>query len=352
MLKCLLKWLRRMLCGRVPEGMKVLFLIQGWEVAASRYRVLHYLPHLQEQGIEASVALYPRSLGEYLHFFSDLPAYDLLFLQRKRFQGPLLALLRRRARRIVFDFDDAIMYHNSRAASPYSRTRQKRFADIVKASDYVIAGNSFLMEQTARFTDRVIVIPTAIDLTRYVLKDYGAAKDVVNIGWIGDHGSIHYLERMRPVFEELGQKYPQIRLEIICDTFFDCDHIKVVKKMWSNDTEIDDLRNLDIGVMPLLDDPWSWGKCGLKILQYYGVGVAAVCTPVGVNKDVVEDGVNGFWAMTHDEWVTRLSTLIEDAELRKMMGLRGRELVMKSFSLQACAPKIEQVLREAVKRSD
>jgi glycosyltransferase involved in cell wall biosynthesis len=217
---------------------------------------------------------------------------------------------------------------------------------MVKASDYVTAGNSFLQKQAAPFTNRVAVIPSPIDNTRYVLKDYTAGKDAVSIGWIGDHGSIHYLQRIRPVFEELGRKYPQAQLEIICDIFFDCDHIKVVKKMWSQEHEIEDLRNLDIGVMPLLDDPWSWGKCGLKILQYYGVGVPAVCTPVGVNRDVVHDSVNGFWAMTHEEWIAKLSTLIEDAELRKAMGMRGHELVIKSFSLQACAPKLEQILRE------
>ena len=216
---------------------------------------------------------------------------------------------------------------------------------MIKASDHVIAGNSFLREQAAPFTDRVTVIPSPIDSARYELKDYQIKKDAVSIGWIGDHGSIHYLERIRPAFEELGKKYPQTRLEIICDIFFDCDHIKVVKKMWSQETELDDLKNLDIGVMPLIDDPWSWGKCGLKILQYYGVGVPAVCTPVGVNRDVVHDGVDGFWAMTHEEWIAKLSKLIEDAELRKAMGMRGHELVMKSFSLQACAPKLEQVLR-------
>ncbi len=332
--------------------MKVLFLIQGWEVAASRYRVLQYLPYLESRGIESTVSLYPRSIVEFLRFLRALPGYDVLFLQRKRFQQPLLGLLRRKAKRIVFDFDDAIMYHNSKAASPYSRTRQRRFAAMVRASDHVIAGNSFLMEQASRITDRVTVIPTPIDNTRYVVKDYTARKDVVSIGWIGDHGSIHYLERTRSVFEKLGQKYPQLELDIICDTFFDCEHIKVVKKMWSQESEIEDLRSLDIGVMPLLDDPWSWGKCGLKILQYYGVRVPAVCTPVGVNKDVVIDGINGFSALTHDEWVTKLSILIEDAELRRVMGLRGHELVMKSFSLQACAPKLEQVLKEVVERPE
>jgi glycosyltransferase involved in cell wall biosynthesis len=326
--------------------MKVLFLIQGREVAASRYRVLQYLPYLAANGIEPTVSLYPRGIGQLFRFFRELPGYDILFLQRKRFQQPLLRLLRRKARRIVFDFDDAIMYHNSKAALPRSRTRERRFADMVKTSDYVIAGNTFLQNQAARYTNRVAVIPTPIDNARYVLKDYAARKESVSIGWIGDHGSIHYLERMRPVFEELGQKYPRIQLEIICDIFFDCDHIRVVKKMWSREREIEDLRNLDIGVMPLLDDPWSWGKCGLKILQYYGVAVPAVCTPVGVNKDVVQDGVNGFLAMTHEEWVKKLSALIEDAQLREEMGMRGHELVTKSFSLQACAPKFVQVLQE------
>ncbi len=327
--------------------MKVLFLIQGFEVAASRYRVLQYLPYLESKGIEPTVSLYPRGVGQLLRFFRQLPGYDVLFLQRKRFQQPFLGLVRRKARRIVFDFDDAIMYHDSKAASPHSGTRRRRFAEMIKASDYVIAGNWFLQKQAALFTDRLEVIPTPIDNTRYVLKNYQATKTAVSIGWIGDHGSIHYLERLRPVFEELGRKYPQTQLEIICDIFFDCDHIKVVKKMWSHESEIDDLRNLDIGVMPLLDDPWSWGKCGLKILQYYGVGVPAVCTPVGMNRDVVQDGVNGFWAMSHEEWVRKLSTLVEDAELRKAMGMRGHEVVMKSFSLQACAPRLEQVLREA-----
>jgi len=327
--------------------MNVLFLIQGFEVAASRYRVLQYLPYLESRGVKPTVSVYPRGIGQLFRFFRELPSYDILFLQRKRFQPGLLRLLRRKARRIVFDFDDAIMYHNSKAASPHSRTRQRRFAEMIKASDYVIAGNSFLQEKAAQYTDHVVVIPSPIDNARYVLKDYSVKKEGVSIGWIGDHGSIHYLERMRPVFEELGKKYPQAQLEIICDIFFDCERMKVVKKRWGQETEIEDLKNLDIGVMPLLDDPWSWGKCGLKILQYYGVGVPAVCTPVGVNRDVVQDSVNGFWAMTHEEWVAKLSRLVEDAHLRKTMGMRGHELVIKSFSLEACAPALERVLREA-----
>lgn len=102
--------------------------------------------------------------------------------------------------------------------------------------------------------------------------------------------------------------------------------------------------------MPLSDDPWSWGKCGLKILQYYGVGIPVVCTPVGVNRDVVQDGINGFWAMTDEEWIEKLSLLIEDHALRRKMGLRGREVVRESYSVQGCAPRFYKVLDEVIKK--
>ena len=331
--------------------MKVLFLIQGWDVAASRYRVLQYLPYLEQRGVETQVATYPRGIIEYAQFFGKVKDYDVIFLQRKRFNPPFLQILRSWANGIVYDFDDAVMYRNSTAPSPYSRTRQKRFARIIKAADHVIAGNSFLRDQAARFTERVTIIPTSIDRDRYYAKDARDKKNKVTIGWIGDHGSIHYLDKMRPIFEKLGKKYSNLELKIICDTFVECENITVVKKLWSQQEEVDDLKSLDIGVMPLVDDPWSWGKCGLKILQYYGVGVPVVCTPVGVNRDVVQDRVNGFWAMTDDEWIGKLSVLIENPSLRHKMGLHGRELVRESYSIQGCAPKFYGVIDEVAQRS-
>lgn len=329
--------------------MKVLFLVQGFKVAASRYRVLNYIPHLNEHGVETTVSLYPRNPVEIMGFLGRLPEYDCLFLQRKRFRGALLALVRKRARKIIYDFDDSVMYRNSRAGDPHSKTRMKRFGDMVRASDFVIAGNRFLMEQTLPFTKKVDVLPTALDAGRYIAKDYSENKERVTIGWIGDHGSIHYMEKMKPVFETIGRSYRQAELSIVCDVFIDCRDIPVIKKVWSQETEIADLRDMDIGLMPLMNDLWSEGKCGLKILQYFGVGVPAVCTPVGVNKDVVKDGVAGFYANTADEWVDRLSKLIEDAGLRRRMGERGREVVMKGYTIEACAPRLLDILHRTVK---
>ncbi len=330
--------------------MKVLFLIQGFSVATSRYRVLQYIPYLQSKGVETEVSLYPRTLKENFRFFNDLSRYDIVFLQRKRFSQPRLGLLRRKAKRIVYDFDDSVMYRNSKAKDPFSSTRRRRFVQMIKNSDFVIAGNEFLKSQVLPLNQNVEVIPTAISQQRYPLKTYPVERGKVTLGWIGDHGSIHYLEKMRPIFERLGERYPQVELKIVCDTFFDCDRMKVVKKNWKPEEEVADLQGFDIGLMPLVDDPWSWGKCGLKIIQYQGVGVPVVCTPVGINKDLVEDGTNGLWAITPEEWEEKLSLLIENPGLREQMGREGRKRVMRDYTDQVCAPRFFSVLERLVQK--
>jgi len=331
--------------------MKVLFLIQGYSVAASRYRVLQYIPYLKSKGVEATISLYPGTLKENIRFFYILPQYDVVFLQRKRFNQPRLELLRRRAKQIVYDFDDAVMYRNSKAKDPVSQTRRRRFIQMIKASDFVIAGNEFLREEVVPFNSNVEVIPTPIDQDRYSLKDYSIQKEGVTIGWIGDHGSVHYLEKMKPLFERIGRRYPHVQLKIVCDTFFDCEYLKVVKKLWKSEEEVEDLQGFDIGVMPLVEDPWSWGKCGLKIVQYQGVGVPVVCTPVGINQDLVKDGSNGFWAMAPEEWEEKLSLLIEDARLREQMGREGRKRVLESYTVQSCAPRLFSILDRLVNQN-
>jgi hypothetical protein len=111
---------------------------------------------------------------------------------------------------------------------------------------------------------------------------------------------------------------------------------------------VEDLQSFDIGLMPLVDDPWSWGKCGLKIVQYQGVGLPVVCTPVGVNRDLVEDGVTGFWAKTPVEWEKKLSLLIEDVLLREKLGKEGRKRVLEGYTVQSCAPRLFSILKRVM----
>ena len=245
--------------------MKILFLVQGLDVAASRYRVLQYLPYLKEHGVQATVLPFQKGFLKKLKLFKSAAQYDILFIQRKRFPVLWLKYIRKNARRIVYDFDDSVMYRNSKAANPESNTRVKKFKNMVNASDYVLAGNEYLQKHTTPYTQNVTIMPSPIDMSLYPQKKYPEWSNIT-LGWIGATGSIHYLEKMKPVFEALGKKYEDLKLKIICDTFFDCDNITVEKKLWSAQEEVADIQSLDIGLMPLMDDPWSHGKCGLKIL--------------------------------------------------------------------------------------
>jgi glycosyltransferase involved in cell wall biosynthesis len=216
---------------------------------------------------------------------------------------------------------------------------------MVSSADEVVAGNSFLAERASAFNRRVTVIPSPIDLSRYSVRPPASDPRSVTLGWIGAPGSLHYLERLKPALVEAYRRDSRIRLKIICSTFPDFSPVPVDKVPWREETEVEELRSMDIGLMPLLEDDWSRGKCGLKILQYLAAGVTVVATPVGINADIVADGVEGFRASTQEHWVDRILLLASDPKLRSAMGLAGRKTVESRYSLEGCLPLMEKVLR-------
>jgi glycosyltransferase involved in cell wall biosynthesis len=234
-------------------------------------------------------------------------------------------LLRIRPCKVIFDFDDAIMY---RSSPPYhSFGRKIKFISIIKSSDIIIAGNSYLKELAAKYTehDKIFILPTTVDLSKYKKKDYSEQSSQITLGWIGSKSTLKYLKELIPVFKKLGEKYRNLKLKIVADAFFECDQLIVEKKDWKYDDEVDDLVSFDIGLMPLDDNTWSKGKCSFKLIQYLAVGIPSVCSPVGMNCDVIENGKHGLWASSLEEWESQLSKLIEDAALRKKIGSDAHE---------------------------
>lgn len=323
---------------------KILFFIQGYNVAASRLRVLQYLPYLEESGLQCEVIEYPKSPSGWAKIAISSCFYDCVFFQRKRPPLLFLVFLKSKRKKIIYDFDDAVMFKNSLSRNPYSLRRKMSFKRIVRFSDLVIAGNSFLQKEAKRYNQNVEILPTPIDGNRYYQRSFHIG-DEVNIGWIGSHSTIHYMESYKDVWEEIGRRFKNVTLTIICDTFFETQDIRLKKVLWSLDKEIEELSKVDIGVMPLFFDLWSQGKCGFKIIQYFGMGIPCVCTPVGINRDIVDDGVDGFFATTKEEWIEKLSILIKDPILRRKMGERGRNKVFSRYTVQVCAPRLAQYIR-------
>jgi len=326
--------------------MRVLFLTH-YSDQGHRFRVEQYFPFLKAHGVEPRWQPFSGNLKGRLTSYQDLPSYDVVCIQRRLFSPYEFYRIRSESKKILFDLDDAIMYRSSGSLIPYSFSRWFKFRQMVRGSDAITVGNRFLKEKVLKVDRRkeVVLIPTCVDTDLYPKKKRPSDSSESILGWIGTKGNLKYLKRLDPVFERVGRQFSQVRLKIVSNDFYEPPLLPVIKKPWRLEDENDDLVSFDVGLMPLGDDLWSRGKCGLKIIQYLSVGVPVVCTPVGINRDIVKDGQNGFWATTPDEWVHRLATLIRDGELRQAMGLQGIATVEEGYSLAVTSEKFLRVLK-------
>jgi glycosyltransferase involved in cell wall biosynthesis len=329
--------------------MKIIFLTH-YSDQGHRFRVEQYFPFLIAHQVEPKWQPLSGSWKERLLIYRQLPSFDVVCIQRRLLSPFEFSWIRKKSSKILFDLDDAIMYRSSRSPHPHSLSRWLKFRWMVKGSDVVTVGNQFLKGEVLKVDrqKKVFVIPTCIDTNLYPQKKKISNRPEIILGWIGTKGNLRYLKKLEPVFETLHQRFPQVKLKIVSNDFYDSLSLPVVKKPWKLEDENTDLISFDIGLMPLNNDLWSRGKCGLKIIQYLSVGVPVVCTPIGINSDIVQEGKTGFWATNHQEWVDRLSTLIQNPDLRHQMGLKGIETVEREYSLAVTSEKFFDVLQNLV----
>jgi glycosyltransferase involved in cell wall biosynthesis len=185
------------------------------------------------------------------------------------------------------------------------------------------------------------MIPTCIDPSLYPERGHarGAGFDAnhVDLVWIGSGSTLRGLQQQQGLWDRLGAEIPGLRLRVICDQFPSLKRLPVVPVPWSQEWEARDLALGQIGVSWLPDDPWSRGKCGLKILQYQAARLPVVANPVGTQSELIEHGVTGLLAATPDEWVQNIRLLAADAGLRRRMGEVARRRVESEFSVDAWA---------------
>jgi len=324
--------------------MNIAFLVPKLDGPSTRYRVLKYIPYLQKKGWVPKVFVLEKGFRNRQRLFRKLRYFDIVFLHRKLFRFIDWHSLRINSKRLIYDFDDAVMFRDPKKKKQRSYLRESTFRRTVRKSDIVIAGNKYLRDFAIQENSETVVLPTSVDLERYTEKSVHQSDDIM-LGWIGSSSTLIYLEKIKDILDVVYDRFPNVRLKIVSDKFIDCKQMPVIKKEWRDDEEISDLHAFDVGLMPLTDDPWSRGKCGFKLLQYMAVGVPAVCSPVGVNREIVTDGVNGFWAAKDDEWIERLSLLIKDTQLRWKMGKKARETVIKHYSIEHNSKKLLELFK-------
>jgi glycosyltransferase involved in cell wall biosynthesis len=353
------------------------------EGAGCRFRIAQFIPYLRSVGIDVTLRslftadffhlVYKR--GHYLrkasrfatlslkHLASlrDLSRFDAILLYREMFPiGPAVVerLLAMRGRPpVVFDFDDAIFLPNVSDANRFIRALKapSKLATIIRHSDRVIAGNQYLASYARRFSDAVTVIPTCVDTTRFVpspsaLSNNGDQPREPIVGWIGSPTTAPYVRGLTKVLQRVRQQQRFVLRVSGAGERVEVPGIVTEQPPWALDDEVRLFNTCDVGIYPLADDEWSRGKCGFKAIEFMACGVPVVAAAVGVNREIVEDGVNGFLAATDDEWVEKLARLIADRELRRRFGEAGRRTIEARYALHVHAPTLAATLREVVER--
>jgi glycosyltransferase involved in cell wall biosynthesis len=323
----------------------VLFLSKGESSASTRYRALQYFPLLQTAGWSPRHRNMNVGLWQRLTLLGEARQADVVVVLRKTFAGWYLWLLRRAARRLVFDFDDAIFV---RSNGEPSRLRLNRFRRMMRQCDQVWAGNGYLARQAGRYNRSVLQLPTALDVSKYPISVNKPA-DSIDLVWIGSRATRKYLETILPVLERLAQQQPDLRLKIIANFDLDTVHLNTLPVQWQEATEATELASSHIGIAPMLENDWTRGKCALKVLQYMAAGLPVVASPAGINRDIVTDNVTGYLASNDEQWQQCLLQLIENPDLRAQLGSAGRQQVA-DFDLQPTAGRMLQSLDELLQR--
>ncbi len=351
--------------------MRVLFLgVHGRGRSPSqRYRFEAFEPHLLQAGFEVDYAgalddadarvfsgrapalakgrVALRALGRRLASLTRKA--DVVFVQREAFflGGAWSEYLAHLRAPVVFDFDDAIWLHAvSDANRRFSWLKNvDKVERIARRAHTVLAGNAYLADWARRHSNHVHVVPTCVDTARFA-PVARPVREVVTLGWSGSPSTFSHLRPLLPVLERLKARYgDRLALRVMGDPSFSHAPLGLRGEAWSEAAELALLRQLDIGVMPLPDDAWTRGKCGLKGLVSMAMGAATVMSPVGVNTEIVAHGENGLLAATDEEWLEQLSRLIDDAALRRRLGEAGRETVVQRYSVQRWAPTLASLLR-------
>lgn len=358
--------------------LSVLFIVPyPSEGASNRLRVEQYIPYLEKEGIRYHIRPFisrrfykilfikghPLAKAFYFsiallnRFFDILRAlsYDIIFIHREALPiGSILIerIFSKLKKKIIFDFDDAIFLPSTSRSNNYIERFKNpgKVSKIIALSNSVIVGNRYLEEYARKFSKNVVIIPTPIDTEKYAAEPKKVTSAEVTIGWIGSFTTRVYLEDIRDVLKSLKEKYNNLKLKFVGNW---ADLEKPIEgaeyKEWSLKEELADMRSFDMGIMPMPDDMWTKGKCAFKIILYMACGIPVVSSPVGMNREIINEGENGFFANSKKEWTDRLSALIENRPLRMKIGEAGVSTVRKNYSVAHTAPKFIEVLKRTHK---
>lgn len=361
--------------------MKVLFLTRyPFEGASSRYRVYQYLPHLRKAGVYADVDsfmsdemyrvsfLHGKSLYKVwltvkavlsrLWTLRNYKDYDIIYMQRELLPGPFMFLerwLKSRGAVLVFDYDDALFIAKQ---SQFNRIAgflksANKTMKIFAIADCVVAGNNYLRDAAIEKGSDAVTLEVAEDTVRIRQRPAHTETEAVIIGWLGSKTTVKYLGLIANALVRIHRDFPKVEFHVMGgDQDFSIPGLPLKHFPWSLDGELEALNRFDIGLMPLPLVEWSKGKSGGKARTYMAAGVVPVCTGIGYNLELIQDGETGYLCTTEDDWYATLSRLIPSAVDRQAVSDKARAYVERHFSVELQALKMRDVLQSVLSKKE
>lgn len=356
--------------------MKLVFFTRHQNLgASSRYRSTQYFDLLRAKGHDVTQH----------HFFSDdylrarseghKPVGEVLGSYAARLQAvrraardadavivekelfPFLPAAAERLMRggkaaLIYDYDDAIWHaYERRRFGPFGAVFADKIAHMVARADHIVAGSHYLAEQLTAWGADVTLIPTTVPAARYQGQGLTSEK-TADIVWIGSLSTGPHVRAIFPVLERLHRERGSVaRLIGFHPSLINGptpDFVEIVP--WSTETELDAMASGRVGIMPLPDEPFERGKCGFKLVQYMGMGLPTVGSPVGENRFIIQDGTTGYLATSPEEWHDRLTRLLDDPISAARMAQAGRKRYLADYSTEGACNRLESVLLDAVAR--
>lgn len=334
--------------------------------------MLQYIPFLEREGNTVDVAnmldeqylirLYDGSGSTIWHYIKyyfcrlawlfKARKYDVIWLEKEIFPyfpawaEKVLVLI---GVRIIVDYDDAIFHNYDMSSNPLiKKFLNDKIARVMRYSSCVVAGNSYLATYASDAgAEKVVVVPTVIDLERYDVKKNGEGNKLV-IGWMGSPSTQKYIIEIKDALIAQCKAYGAKIILVGADTKLvnEFQGVDIEVLPWSEDAEVEMIQQMDIGIMPLKDGPWEKGKCGYKLIQYMACAVPVIASPIGVNVDIVNGSKSGLLAKSLEDWEQSLGHLLSSAEVREKLGLSGRRSVENHYSVQVQASSLMRIMSE------
>ena len=370
--------------------MRIIFFIESKKrSSATNFRILQIIPHLKKIGIKTLLIQgYP---GKNVFFTSSniflsliinaililiksitiifqLPLIiwaDIIVIQRELVAYNLVypeKIIFKLKKPVIFDFDDAIFLPIGDPSHLFSRNlffqnlvkKTLKIHHMIKMADEVTVGNKYLAEFAKKFSNHVSIIPTVIDTNRYYPLKKKKKNKIVYIGWMGTSGNLKYFKSILSTLKKVSQSHPNTQLIICSDKFLLKDDLNSVIPtkfiQWESKNELKTLHKFDIGIMPIEDNEWTRGKCGFKLIQYMASGVPAIGSDVGMNKEIINDGINGLLAKNESEWTRKLNLLINDEALRKEVRISARNKIEQNYSINSVLSKLLSIFNRVQDR--